>query len=184
MRRRRIVTAAVACAVILGVALRSVQQQRALARRTGCVSALRSIGTALALYRQDQDGQLPPDLALLGEGNYLSDERMCVCPWGHKAPGAWKDVALWMDYYYVFWPSVTEGTARYPLMYDRRLSNHDGKGINILLVEQTMGPAAPGVPGSFHGQFFWDEGAEWLRKFAREHPSLPIPLPEDMRSAD
>jgi hypothetical protein len=181
MKRKRNTLVVAAGLALLGVAAWWVQQQRALTRRIDCLSALRSTGVALALYRHDFDGNLPPDLALMGAGDHLSSACLFFCPRGHKAPGTWPEVAEWMDYTYVSWPAVAEATASYPLMYDRRLANHGGKGINVLIVEQTIHPASPGDPGSFHGQFFWDEGAVWLQRFAREHPDLRIPLPEDLK---
>jgi hypothetical protein len=104
-----------------------------------------------------------------------------VCPWHSKPCGSWTNVTEWMDYFYIPWPSVTGAYTNYPLMYDRRLANHGGKGINILLVEQAAHPAYPTSLESFHGQFFWDEDAKWLRKFAREHPDLKIPMPEGIK---
>jgi hypothetical protein len=82
---------------------------------------------------------------------------------------------------YMPWASGRAVPGDYPLMYDRRLANHGGKGINVLLVEQTVSAASPGSPGSFRGQFFWDEGARWLQQFVREHPDFPIPVPEDLQ---
>ena len=96
---------------------------------------------------------------------------------GHKMNKSF----YWMDYFYLHWPSVSGVYTNYPLMYDRRLSNHSGRGINILLVEQTVNPASPPSPESYHGQFFGDEGAKWLQAFAKEHPELDIPMPEGLK---
>ena len=62
-------------------------------------------------------------------------------------------------------------------MYDRRLSNHGGKGINVLLVDVVN--AYEGIRGPTF--WFWDEDAKWLREFARGHPDVKIPLPEDLK---
>lgn len=70
------------------------------------------------------------------------------------------------DYTYINW-SLILGTNRvpddYPLAYDKRLSNHSGMGINVVLV---------------HGFAFWDFRAHWLKRFAAEHPKYHLPLPE------
>jgi len=185
MGRKRIAMTVLACLVATGGAAIWIRQQTASARRLDCLSALRSIGTAIALYRQDCSGELPPDLAALAAGSYLSSAWMLVCPRGSRPAGSWTDVAEWADYTYVHWPSATDGHANsYPLVYDRRMSNHVGKGINVLLVEQTVHPASPSMPGSHHGQLFWDEGAKWLQGFAKEHPGLVVLMPEGVGAAD
>lgn len=71
------------------------------------------------------------------------------------------------DYFFVDWskqPELLEKLpSKRPLMYDRRLSNHDGRGINILMVD---------------GSIEWDSNAEWLKKFAAQYPNVKLPLPE------
>lgn len=75
------------------------------------------------------------------------------------------DLAHQGDYIYINWgqPLVdtTESLAsRYPIVYDAKLSNHKGKGINILLLD---------------GSVIWDEGAHWLYLFATKHKDIPLP---------
>ena len=71
------------------------------------------------------------------------------------------------NYFFVDWSKLPDGPGtspgKYPLMYDRRLSNHDGRGINILMAD---------------GSIEWDSNAEWLKKFAADHPSAKFPMPE------
>lgn len=72
-----------------------------------------------------------------------------------------------INYFFVDWSKLPDepGTSRgkYPLIYDRRLSNHDGRGINILMVD---------------GSIVWDSNVDWLKKFAAEHPNAKLPVPE------
>lgn len=72
-----------------------------------------------------------------------------------------------VDYYFVNWSKSPDGpgtpSGKHPLMYDRRLSNHDGRGINILMADGTVE---------------WDADAQRLRKFAVEHPNAKVPMPE------
>ena len=70
----------------------------------------------------------------------------------------------WFDYTYITWPHGEETPDGYPWMYDRRLSHHK-TGIFILKVG---------------GDVIWDKNVEWLQKFAKEHPKLEIPMPEDL----
>lgn len=181
MKARYTVPVAAGCLLLVVIGFAWIRQQREVAVRSQCLSTLRSTGSAIAMYRQDHYGSLPPDF--LAMSNYIGSTRLYVCPWHSKEPGAWTNISDWMDYFYLPWPSVTGVYTNYPLMYDRRLSNHRGKGINILLVEQTVNAYYPAGPDSFHGQFFWDEGVEWLKKFAREHPELRIPMPEDVEES-
>jgi hypothetical protein len=44
-----------------------------------------------------------------------------------------------------------------------------------------VNPVIPGHPETSHGQIFWDEGAKWLQKFAKEYSDLKVPLPEDLK---
>jgi len=71
------------------------------------------------------------------------------------------------DYVYVNWSKWFPGTNAvpngFPLVYDRRLSNHSDKGIYVLMTD---------------GSIIWDGGAYWVKRFMKEHPEFPIPLPE------
>jgi hypothetical protein len=168
---------AIGCLFVLALVTVWLRHQRELARRYDCLSVLRSTCFLLNMYRQDHDGELPVDFGALS--NYTSS-RLFVFGSG-RAAGSWTNIAEWMDYFYIRWPSVTGLYTNYPLMYDRRLSNHGGKGINVLLVEGLVGSAIVGKPETFRGQFFWDEDAKWLRAFARDHPEAHIPLPEGLK---
>jgi len=71
------------------------------------------------------------------------------------------------DYFFVDWSKQSEPLeklpSKRPLMYDRRLSNHDGRGINILMAD---------------GSIEWDANAQWLKTFAAEHPDAKLPMPK------
>jgi hypothetical protein len=70
------------------------------------------------------------------------------------------------DYTYVNWEpffGTNSVPNDYPLIYDRRLSNHRGLGINVV----TCG-----------GSCFWDYRARWLRAFAAKHPEYHVPVAE------
>ncbi len=107
---------------------------------------------------------LPTDLQTLN--SCIIEEFLC-CPKSAES-AARKD----FGYCYIFWPSGFKGTPPdYPLMYDKRLSNHKGEGIFIL---QVTGDE------SRKGDVFFDKNAEWLQKFALSHPEYEIPMPEDL----
>ncbi|MGD0207040.1 MAG: hypothetical protein ABSC89_05480 [Verrucomicrobiota bacterium] len=184
MKRKFIAVIVFACMLFVAAAAIWLSHERELSRRVNCLSCLRSTGWALGMYCQEYNGRLPENFSLMS--NVMSTPFFYVCPWNSKTAHSktresWTNVTEWMDYFYVPWPSVTGVYTNYPLMYDRRLANHGGKGINILLVEQAVHPAVPHKPETFHGQFFWDEDARWLQKFAKEHPDLKVPLPEDLK---
>ena len=99
--------------------------------------------------------------------------RSYICPgvdgaWARqRLTNSWDSIDDWSDYAYVYysnllWSSAVEN--KYPLMYDKRLANHAGNGINILLTD---------------GHVIWDKDANWLKTFASEHPEFTIPLPSD-----
>lgn len=178
MKRKLFIVMAIITLMLLGIGIYWAKCQTEKVRISQCLSALRSIGCTLKMYRDDNNGELPPRLSLMQE--LISDQKLFICPWGSKAPGEWANISEWMDYVYLPCPSVKGQYAYYPLMYDRRLANHNGKGICILLVDGAVRPASPPQPETYHGQFFWDEGAQWLQKFARNHPECNISLPEDL----
>lgn len=179
-KRNLLIAITVIILFLVGLAIMSLGNARKSARRVQCLSTLRSMSLSFRMYCDDNKGNLPTDISLLGKGGYLDNKKFFICPWDGKIPGDWNNIKDWTDYIYIPWQSTTGVYEKYPLMYDRRLSNHGNKGINVLLVEQIIHPAFPTSRESFHGQFFWDEGATWLQKFAKEHPDLNIPLPEGL----
>ena len=71
------------------------------------------------------------------------------------------------DYYCIDWQKLPHNADmplnQYPLAYDRRMSNHNNRGINILMVGGTVE---------------WDSNVEWLKKFSADHPNAKLPMPE------
>lgn len=117
------------------------------------------------MYSMDHNGAFPSNIHDLA--SYAGNVKLFICPGsGTKPPPSIAECTDWVDYIYISWPTGEKTPADYPWIYDRRLSHHQGRGINLAPIG---GPA------------FWDEGARWLRKFAKEHPDLKIPMPEDLR---
>jgi hypothetical protein len=131
----------------------------ALVEQRNCKQQLRSLWAEIALYRHDHSNQWPPKLDSL-DSNVVG--RLLRCP-GAKRNSTFSQE----DYLYIDWSSVGSApntpSGKYPLMYDRRTSNHDGCGINILMVDGTIE---------------WDANVVWLRKFASEHPGTRLQMPE------
>jgi hypothetical protein len=77
------------------------------------------------------------------------------------------DASYQRMYYYIDWSKLPHDTNvsfnHYPLAYDRHMSNHDGRGINVLMVNGTV---------------IWDANAQWLKVFETDHPDLQLPMPE------
>lgn len=115
------------------------------------------------MYVLDHDGAFPPNFATLAR-TYANAPKLYICPSSGTEPGPMETVDEWMDYIYIYWPDGTNTPAHYPWIYERRLSHHGG-GIHVAPIG---GPA------------FWDEGARWLQAFAKDHPELDIPMPEDL----
>ena len=145
----------------------------ALGQRMHCRSQLGAVGAAITMYVVDHDGAFPIDIASFAS-HYANNPKIYVCPGSKTELGTMTNVDKWMDYIYLYWPEGKATPEHYPLMYDRRLANHGGCGINILLV------GAGGNPKREPDMCFWDKNAQWLKKFAEEHPDLKVPLPEDM----
>ena len=137
---------------------------RERARRARCISPLHCcFRKAMLMYAMDHDGSFPSNFASLAH-SYAANPRLYICPSSGTEPGSLTNVDEWMDYIYIPWPDGEKTPTNYPWVYERRLSHHGG-GIHVAPI---AGPA------------FWDEGAQWLQTFAKEHPELEIPMPEDL----
>lgn len=128
-----------------------------------CKDALNNaIYCSVWMYSEFWKGTMPPDLETLIASGDARISFYCCPKWDYKTLG----------YLYVYWPDGFWKTpAHYPLMYDKRLFNHKSKGIHILRVTGDV---------SRKGEVFFDKNAEWLQKFALEHPQYDIPMPEDL----
>lgn len=144
---------------VIGV-LSSCRKPASLADQQNCKQQLRSLWSAIELYRHDHSNQWPPNLESLDKDMV---GRLLTCPGvkTNSGPGGQS------DYLYLDWSKLLDGPGtspgKWPLMYDRRMSNHDGRGVNVLMVD---------------GSVEWDSNAEWLKKFAAEHPNAKLPMPE------
>ena len=135
--------------------------------RSNCQQNLKNgLGWAIRPDFCDQYGHSPHHLSDLS--NVLGNPIFLICPGSGHIPGSFTNADSWSDYTYIDW-SIYFGSNNvpddYPLVYDRYLKNHDGRGINVFL---TSGPL---------GIVKWDSHAEWLKKFAAEHPNYKIPIP-------
>lgn len=160
---RLFIVASVALLIIVFV----VGALRARAKRRWCLMNLASMGVVLRLYAFDHVGNYPSNMAVCLRSGYVSNPGLFFC--GHKGRAAEEATNAddWMDYIYIPWGTGTNTPPGYPLMYDRRFSNHGGRGVNVLLAD-----------GSVH----WDECGNSIATFAREHPDVHLPLPEDCDS--
>lgn len=126
----------------------------------------------MALAREH--GRFPGDLASITNklpiSEYSARWRLhpVLCP-GLQAPFDLKSpTADSFGYAYVDWSSKSfahpaEVPGDYPLVYDRALTNHSGRGVFVLRV---------------NGSVVWDPGAEWIRGFSHSHPEFRILSPE------
>jgi hypothetical protein len=127
------------------------------------VAALKVIGNAVTLYQAENQGRLPRKLEDLAE--ILGSPRFLICPSTRHVAGGFTNATTWSDYVLVDWPkrsSTNVIPSSYPLVYDRTLANHEGRGVNVLTI---------------NGKVEWDAGAENLKKFASENPAFDMPVP-------
>jgi prepilin-type processing-associated H-X9-DG protein len=129
-----------------------------------CKERLRLVGNAIRTYQSEQQGQLPRQFAMLS--NELMNPTFLICPGSGHTPLSFTDADSWADYIYVDWSEVG-GTnvvpGNYPIAYDRSISYHGGRGVNVLLVD---------------GSVRWDSKGKWLKKFAAEYTNVTLRLPE------
>jgi hypothetical protein len=154
----------------------AIHAARAHAQRISCENCLSAIGKTFIIYGMDNgvdnhnSSFFPPKIAALccttGGSCYITQPKVFLCKGSQSHVGSLTNVDAWMDYIYIPWSTGTSTPPDYPVMYDRRLSNHQGTGINILWVDTSVS---------------WDKGAKELKEFAAKHPDLHIPLPEDLK---
>jgi prepilin-type processing-associated H-X9-DG protein len=134
------------------------------ADQQNCKQQLRSLGAVIALYRDGHTNEFPPDLQSLDKE---IAGRLLACPGARAKQSQSTNVTGPSDYFYNDWSRMAQrqsnAFSKYPMAYDRRLSNHDGRGVNVLMLD---------------GSVEWDQHAEGLKKFGAEHPDFKIPIPE------
>ncbi len=154
---------------------RALFVSRALAQ-TECPLRLEGLRGLIMNWAAGQDGHLPSDLKFISDGFRMTPEKWrmrlhpLLCPSGKELAAAGNCISpSSSDYIYV---DYTKEFSRsqdlpggYPLVYDRRCSNHGGAGIYIIRGD---------------GLVIWDRDAHWLQQFARAHRALNIQLPEDI----
>ena len=166
MKRKTLIVLFVVLVGVVGAGLVFVPIARERARRARCLAPLHCcFRKAIAMYAMDHNGAFPTSITEIA--CYADNVKLYICPSsGTKSTASRvRDLTNWMDYIYIHWPDGEKTPANYPWIYDRRLSHH-GDGIHVAPI---AGPA------------FWDEGAQWLQKFAKEHSELEIPMPEDLK---
>ena len=126
-----------------------------------CRKHLKGIALTLDLERQMNSNAWPQSLIDVDHGLL---RKILVCPATGNTPGRDQDAQKWSDYIYVDWSKTVSNRSsagpKYPLAFDRRLSNHRGRGINVVLID---------------GSVFWDQGGNWLSNFAKAHPEFNVP---------
>ena len=130
-----------------------------------CAQSLRCLWSACILYIKN--GKMPPFPPSLQEVvKKINEHSFLICPSAKYLGVHINDES---DYIYVDWSLVNveqnADMAKYPLIYDRKLANHQGKGINIVMVD---------------GSTMWDENADWLRNFSFQHLAYRLQLPYDI----
>ena len=162
-RRYKLVVGLGALAVILACAGMLPYLQRS-AERTKCQHTMRALQTAVLLYGSDYPGQFPPNLEVLMQTQQISPG-VLVCP--KVGEEVHKGEMQKGTYTYINWSARPRGAdwdlGKHPLFYDSRFSNHGGEGINVVTMDGTA---------------WWDAHAQWLQKFAAQHPDADLPTPQ------
>lgn len=137
------------------------------AGRASCQQRLRALGYAYRMYSGNSFYGTPPDrLTSLVDDLVIpfTDYDLLSCPkYGIQPPPQRDSFHTYPgNYIMVDWSrlSVTEVPDDFPLMFDCRLENHDGAGVNVLLMDGTVR---------------WDEKGKFLSDFARKYPDMALP---------
>jgi competence protein ComGC len=95
--------------------------------RAECEDNLKTIGIALYMYANKNNGKFPPSLKTLYEEKYLSDKNTMNCPI-NRSTGTIDDP----DYFYVSGLSL-KTSENEPMVYDKT-DNHPGLDRNVLFL--------------------------------------------------
>ena len=177
MKRNLLIGVVVILVACFCAAVAYLRDARERARDMSCKSRLASFGSALLMCALDSGGEFPSNI--VDTTPYCNNAKLFICPGSTTPTPASLDLRNatgWFDYVYIHWPEGTNTAHDGPILYDRRLSHHRGKGINILRLSDLAKPKCDRI--------LWDEGAQWLLKFAKEHPELDIQIPEDLENGD
>jgi hypothetical protein len=159
----------ICCGLILGLIV--VYALEIVRERYACRSRLYCLYDLKVNYLENHDGQFPRDIVTMvasnGTFHSFSADSIHVlisCPGNSKerdnSGGRFQPDYIYMNWIPFFGTNVPKN---YPLVYDRKLSNHLNLGVNVLQAG---------------GYVFWDFRAKWLKKFAAEHPEYHLQLPE------
>lgn len=122
--------------VVFLVFISFLGRAREKARRISCFSNLRQIYLALDLYASDNESQLPPDLKILSDTDYLADQRVFRCPSRRRPNSEFSDYIYYgagQTLEYGMWQKQKfEGKTPFLLAKDRD-KNHPGKYCNLLM---------------------------------------------------
>ncbi len=161
------------CLPLLVLGTLWIRNEKSKVKQAHCLSQLRGIGYCVSLYSEEHNGKFPRNLQeLVGDKDITTAPFLFVCPGSGGLTGALTNVLSWTDYYYVHLPRTGNSSGDCALIYDRRLSNHRGHGINVVIVGTLRTPFPP--PSAL----FWDSNAKWVRKFSEQRPDLAIPIPQ------
>lgn len=160
VRRSTLIAVVVAAAVVAEAAPFGLIVLRQRVTQSNCAQVQRAWWTLIEQYREAHHGLYPSNLGV------LSSQFPAQVTAPLKCPGASKSSDPVKGFVYLDWSTEPKGadwtSGQYPLLYDKQLSNHDGQGLNILMV---------------NGSVFWDPNAKWLSTFASQHRSAKISLP-------
>ena len=142
---------------------------------TRCRNNLRNnLSNGIQLYRLAHEGLYPSDINSvasafpgLERSKTNTDILMgrLTCPGNESRLFRTTNDSVIGDYIYINWGPHFGTNAipmDYPLIYDRRLANHWGLGVNVLTSSRS----------------FWDFRAKWLKNFSLNHPEYRLPMPE------
>jgi len=118
--------------------------------------------------------RFPEDLTFITKkwpiGQYNARMRIhpVLCPRSQTPIDLERVTADSFGYAYVNWSAksfahVADVPGEYPLVYDRTLSNHSGRGVFVLRI---------------NGSVVWDPGAKWVRDFSGAHPEYHLLIPQ------
>ena len=134
-------------------------------KRNACQRTLSAISYAIRAYSYEESAFPSSSIDLIP--SRIDTRKILMCPAVHHQKEYVPDGTQWGDYTYINWSKYYDIPDKvpedFPILYDRSMSNHGGRGINIVRID---------------GSVLWDPGAAWLRNFAASHPQYDIPVPE------
>ena len=130
-----IIGISVVLGVVFFVIVPRISAAREAARRSHCLSCMRSLGKACVMYAMDHDGTFPSKWSDLRD-EYVSNRYIFNCKSSPQSPGSIETVDQWAEFVIV--PGLTTNHPGETVLAYEPVSNHRGYGGHVVFCDTSF----------------------------------------------